>query len=330
MSQLNRKQFLKKLGWASASGAILSVSGVPGQEIKPVPTYLRGYEEIYHKDPRRAAIAWHRDSKWGLFVHYALASLRGMTAKRAIESKDKSSDQWKALKQGTAEEYAKLKDRFTAEKFDADFITDLALAAQMRYVNFTTRHLGDLYMFRTNVSEFSSVNSPAKRDLVAELALQCEKKGLGLFLYCPPDVARTEPQAIFDRNCTVLRELLTQYGPIAGIWLDGVGSYYEEPQAYSRIQEQYALIRSLQPQCLISFKQGTGTEDFVAPEGLMHTKKEAIAEKAWALNSGKRGDICTNMQTAPPAWIYMEGCEHITADEVLGPVSYTHLTLPTT
>ena len=116
----------------------------------------------------------------------------------------------------------------------------------------------------------------------------------------------------------MLRELLTQYGPIAGIWLDGVGSYYEEPQAYSRIQEQYALIRSLQPQCLISFKQGTGTEDFVAPEGLMHTKKEAIAEKAWALNSGKRGDICTNMQTAPPAWIYMEGCEHITADEVLG------------
>lgn len=318
MSQLNRKQFLKKLGWASASGAILTVSGVSGQEIKPVPTYLRGYEELYHKDPRRAAIAWHRDSKWGLFVHYALASLRGMTAKRAIESKDKSSDQWKALKQGTAEEYAKLKDRFTAEKFDADFITDLALAAQMRYVNFTTRHLGDLYMFRTNVSEFNSVNSPAERDLVAELALQCEKKGLGLFLYCPPDVARTEPQAIFDRNCTVLRELLTQYGPIAGIWLDGVGSYYEEPQAYSRIQEQYALIRSLQPQCLISFKQGTGTEDFVAPEGLMHTKKEAIAEKAWALNSGKRGDICTNMQTAPPAWIYMEGCEHITADEVLG------------
>jgi alpha-L-fucosidase len=37
-------------------------------------------------------------------------------------------------------EYAKLKDQFTADKFDAEAITDLALAAQMRYVNLTTRH----------------------------------------------------------------------------------------------------------------------------------------------------------------------------------------------
>ncbi len=318
MSPLTRKQFLKSIGWATASGTILTSSRADTEAIAALPTYLRGYEAQYQKDPRAAAVQWHRDARWGLFVHYALASLRGLTAKDAIESKDKSSGEWKALKQGTSEEYERLRNRFTAEKFDADFITDLALAAEMRYVNFTTRHLGELYMFRTSVSEFSSLNSPAKRDLVAELALQCEKKGLGLFLYCPPDVARTEPQETFDRNCTVIRELLTQYGPIAGIWLDGVGSYYEEPQAYARLNELYALIRSLQPQCLISFKQGTGTEDFVAPEGLMHTKKDAIAEKAWALNSGKRGDICTNMQTTPPAWIYLEGCEHINADQVLG------------
>ncbi len=134
---------------------------------------------------------------------------------------------------------------------------------------------------------------------------------------CSRHVARTEPQEVFDRNRTVIHELLTQYGPIAGIWLDGVGSYYEEPEAYRRIDELYSLIRSLQPQCLISFKQGTGTEDFVAPEELMHTKSDDIAQKAWALNAGKRGDICTNMQTAPPAWIYMNGCQHINAEQSL-------------
>lgn len=318
MSQWTRKQFLTSLGWTTVSGTMLMPCRAEAEALAALPTYLRGYEAQYQKNPREAAVQWHRDARWGLFVHYALASLRGLTAKSAIESKDKTSEEWKALKRGTSEEYTTLRDRFTAEKFDADFITDLALAAEMRYVNFTTRHLGDLYMFRTSVSEFTSLKSPARRDLVAELALQCEKKGLGLFLYCPPDVARTEPQETYDRNCTVIRELLTQYGPIAGIWLDGVGSYYEEPQAYARIKELYALIRSLQPQCLISFKQGTGAEDFVAPEGLMHTKKEAIAQKAWALNAGKRGDICTNMQTTPPAWIYMEGCEHINADQVLG------------
>ena len=318
MSQWTRKQFLTSLGWTTVSGTILTSRRAEAEAAVALPTYLRGYEAQYQKDPRGAAVQWHRDARWGMFVHYALASLRGLTAKSAVESKGKASDEWKALKQGTSEDYTKLRERFTAENFDADFITDLALAAEMRYVNFTTRHLGDLYMFRTSVSEFTSLKSPARRDLVAEMALQCQKKGLGLFLYCPPDVARTEPQETYDRNCTVIRELLTQYGPIAGIWLDGVGSYYEEPQSYTRINELYALIRSLQPQCLISFKQGTGTEDFVAPEGLMHTKKQAIAENAWTLNSGKRGDICTNMQTTPPAWIYMDGCEHINADQVLG------------
>ena len=161
------------------------------------------------------------------------------------------------------------------------------------------------------------MNSPARRDLVAELAVQCQKKGLGLFMYCPPDVARTEPQETFERNQTVVRELLTQYGPVAGIWLDGIGSYYTEPEAYRRINELYALIRSLQPQCLISFKQGTGTEDFVAPEGLMHVKDGPIATKAWALNAGKRGDICTNMQTNPPSWLYLDGCEHIDTTQTL-------------
>ena len=42
-----------------------------------------------------------------------------------------------------------------------------------------------------------------------------------------------------------------------------------------------------------------------------------VAEKAWALNAGKRGDICTNLQTAPPSWLYLEGCQHLNVDQVL-------------
>jgi alpha-L-fucosidase len=332
MTEQTRKQFLKTIA-AGISGLAIpagwglaqtrepnTAAGIPeAKDDSPaaIPSYLRSYEKLFRDNPRAAAVEWHRNAKWGLFVHYALHSRRGLTAREALKTKGESNAEWKKLKQGTAEENAQLKERFTAEKFDADFITDLALAAEMHYVNFTTRHLGDLYMFRTTVSTFTSVNSPARRDLVAELAEQCRKKGLGLFLYCPPDVARTEPQETFDRNCIVLRELLTQYGPLAGIWLDGIGSYYAEPEAYRRLDDLYALIRSLQPQCLISFKQGTGKEDFVAPEGLMHAKNDPLAQKAWELNRGKRGDICTNMQTAPSSWLYLEGCEHISADQAL-------------
>jgi len=319
----DRRQFLRDVGLTTVSAltfpARLRAAADPSAKAGPaIPSYLRGYEALYRENPRAAAVEWHRNAKWGLFIHYALESLRGLKASDVLAKKAEPGDEWKKFKAGGDVDYQALRDRFTAAKFDADFITDLALSAEMRYLNFTTRHRGELYMFRTRVSDFTSVNSPAKRDLVAELAVQCAQKGLGLFLYCPPDVARTEPPEMFERNCTVIRELLTQYGPVAGIWLDGIGSYYNEPEAYRRINELYALIRSLQPQCLISFKQGTGTEDFVAPEGLMHVKAGALAEKAWALNAGKRGDICTNMQTAPPSWLYLEGCDHIDADETLG------------
>lgn len=321
MTYPTRRQFLHRLGVASVAtlagraGPVRAASPTPAAAA--VPSYLRGYATQYRENPRAAAVQWHRDAKWGLFIHYALESLRGLKASDVLARKAEPGDEWKKYKAGGDVNYKALRDRFTADKFDADFITDLTLAAEMKYLNFTTRHRGDLYMFRTRVSDFTSLNSPAKRDLVAELAEQCAKKGLGLFLYCPPDVARTEPQEMFERNCTIVRELLTQYGPVAGIWLDGIGSYYNEPEAYRRINELYALIRSLQPQCLISFKQGTGNEDFVAPEGLMHAKGNAIAQQAWALNAGKRGDICTNMQTSPPSWLHLEGCDHIDADQTL-------------
>ncbi|MCK5070567.1 MAG: alpha-L-fucosidase [Desulfocapsa sp.] len=40
-----------------------------------------------------------------------------------------------------------------------------------------------MYFFDTKYSDFKSTNSPAKCDLVSELAESCEKKGLGLVLY---------------------------------------------------------------------------------------------------------------------------------------------------
>ena len=324
MPPTNRRQFLQTLGaaacspWMPATRADAATARPPPLSGSPVPSYLRGYEALYCENPRAAALEWHRNAKWGLFVHYALESLRGLTAADVAAKKAEPGDGWEKIKAGGDVDYQALRDRFTAEKFDADFITDLALSAEMRYINFTTLHRGGLYMFRTRVSDFTSVNSPARRDLVAELAVQCEKKGLGLFLYCPPDLARTAPPEMFGRNCTVIRELLTHYGPVAGIWFEGVGSYYKEPAAYRRLHELYALIRSLQPQCLISFKQGAGIEEFVAPGGLMPSKPGAVAEKAWALDAGKRDDICTSLQTSPPAWLYLEGCEHLNVDETLG------------
>ena len=45
-----------------------------------------------------------------------------------------------------------------------------------------------------------------------------------------------------------LRELLTNYGEIGGIWFDGM---WDQPDAPWRIDETYGLIHALQPQALI-------------------------------------------------------------------------------
>ncbi len=320
---------------------MLTVWGCQGEIRLPVcnahvPSYLNGYERLYAEDPHKAAIQWFTDAKFGLFVHYALASLcKEGKAEYLRMVKDKGND--KANEE--------LFDRFDARKFNADAICDLAIAAKMKYVTFTTQHLGRMYMYDTKVSNFTSTNSPAQRHLVAEMASACQKKVLGLFLYVPPEVARTDDEHI-EHNHTILTELLTKYGPIAGIWFDGINNYDNEPENYKRLSETYALVRSLQPQCLISFKDGAiGEEDFITPEHFLFptpikwdTKERQerweVKRQRWERKhrarwekyfKNKPAEINTVMQQCanrdgvgkPSGWINDESARHLTADEVM-------------
>ena len=61
-------------------------------------------------------------------MHYGLYSLLGR-------------GEWvQYVEQIPLAQYEKLAEDFTASGFDADFITDLALEAGMKYVNITTMH----------------------------------------------------------------------------------------------------------------------------------------------------------------------------------------------
>ncbi|MGD8240023.1 MAG: alpha-L-fucosidase [Armatimonadota bacterium] len=284
-----------------------------------VPDYLPGYECEYAGDPRGAAIAWLRDKRLGLFIHYNLASLLPHGKRSYLELV--SQPQGDTLTSAT-----ELLPQFTAEHFDAGAIADLAVSAGMGYVNLTTRHLGGLYLFRTTLSDFTSLNSPAKRDLVGEMAEACRKRRLGLFLYVPPQVTVTTDDQI-EHNHTWLRELLTQYGPVAGMWFDGINNFYRDPERYTRLSETYAFVRELQPQCLISFKEGaTGEEDFAAPEhgslrafhGLPErTPKhhEPFVEIKQAV-AAKHVDVNTTLQVGRGLWHNDAAARHMTPDEV--------------
>ncbi len=289
-----------------------------------LPSYLDGYVDLYRESPREAALQWFREAKYGLFLHYGLYSLLGR-------------HEWVQLREKIyVAEYEKLKDRFTAESFDAEHIADFAVDCEMKYINITTRHHDSFCLFDTAESDFNSVNSPAGRDLVGELAEACAKRGLGLCLYyshgrdwrhphapnndqwprsARPEYDPPEPsyaygeehdlQIYLDFMTAQITELLTNYGPVAAIWLDGISTPASGDYAQFKCQELYDYIHGLQPQVLVSYKQGLlGTEDFLAPE------HEAVD------TAGRPGEICNTM--APGSWGYNAETagQHKTAEEV--------------
>ncbi len=325
-----------------------------------VPPHLRDYEDVWRDSPRDASHQWFSEARFGLFVHYALCSLiptgkpgliEKMGGKKGLVSLLEASPAEVAEAPISAAERAhclavkeELFNGFTAENFDAEVFCDLAEAAGMRYITLTTKHLGGLHLFDTTVSEFKAPNTPAGRDLVAEMTAACARRGLGYFHYVPPHVARTDGEH-WDRNSTILRELLTNYGPVAGIWFDGIGLYNRAPENYTRLSEKFAMIRELQPHALISFKEGAiGEEDFVTPEHFLlphpvqwdtparqgqwemrleRWRKQYAPERV-ALFDNTLCEINTVMQEcqgrdargSQGGWINDESVRHLTADEV--------------
>lgn len=302
-----------------------------------IPNYLKGYEELYAIDPRKAALTWFSQARYGLFLHYGLYSLPGR-------------HEWIQLKEKIPlPEYAKLADEFTADRFDADVITDLAVEAGMKYVNLTTRHHDSFCLFKTRETPFNSLNPPCGRDLVGELAEACDRKALGLCLYyshgrdwrhphapnndqwggdARPEYNPPEPsyaggdaydlQEYLDFMTRQITELLTQYGPVASIWLDGIAVPLSGQADAFRCQDLYDHIHRLQPQVLVSYKQGlTGTEDYFAPEHGLPDQ----ADDSW-----KRGrmdgkidhpiEVCTTM--CPHSWGYnrSEAGQHLNEKQV--------------
>ena len=326
---MNRRDFLKTISMSVFAASIprkLFAAGKNRQyDFSKVPSYLSGYETLYRKNPREAALQWFKNAKFGLFIHYGLYSLLGR-------------HEWVQFREKIpVKEYEKHIERFTAGKFDADFITDLALDAGMKYINITTRHHDSFCLFDTKQTEFNSVNSPAKRDLVGELAEQCAKKGLGMFFYyshgrdwrhphapnndewggsARPKFDTPEPTYKFDREHDLrkyldfmtaqITELLTNYGPIAGIWLDGIAVPRSGDHTKFRCQELYDMIHSMQPQVLVSYKQSLlGTEDFRAPE------------RHWKGETDIPLEICDTLQ--PRGWGYIkeDDGKHKTPDQVM-------------
>ena len=205
---------------------------------------------------RLAAREWYRDAKFGMFIHWGVYSLLG-------------NGEWVMQNRGVrVPEYEWLAATFNPERFDAEAWVSIARAAGMKYITITARHHDGFSMFGSRASRYNIVDwTPFRRDPMQELADACRRNGLKLFFYYSqldwhhPDyfprgnTGRSTGRAeagTWDRYLdfmdTQLEELLTNYGPLGGIWFDGM---WDKPDASWRLDRTYALIHRLQPAALI-------------------------------------------------------------------------------
>src|SRR6202158_5173038 len=194
--------------------------------------------------------------KFGMFIHWGVYSVLG-------------DGEWvlhdRKLK---LDEYNRLPAFFDPEKFDAQTWVALAKAAGMKYITITSRHHDGFAMFDSKVSDWNIVQrTPYKKDPLKMLADECHRQGIKLFFYHSqldwhnPDyfpLGRTgyasgrpaggDFNRYLDYMDSQLRELLTNYGEIGGIWFDGM---WDKPDAEWRLTRTYGLIHQLQPQAMV-------------------------------------------------------------------------------
>lgn len=148
---------------------------------------------------------------------------------------------------------------FNPKKLDCRQWARAARSANMSYGCLTTKHHSGFCIWDTKTTDYNVMNSPLKRDVVREYVDAFRKEGLKVMLYYSildthhrirPNMPITREK--IDMIKAQLHELLTGYGPVTALIIDG----WDAP--WSRIsydtvpfKEIYDYIKSLQPECLV-------------------------------------------------------------------------------
>jgi len=153
---------------------------------------------------------------------------------------------------------------FNPTRLDAGQWVEVALETGFKTIILTAKHHDGFCLWPSSYTEHSVKNSPWQQgggDVVRQLADACAAAGLKMGLYLSP-WDRHEPTygnspAYNLFYLAQLRELLTNYGPLAEVWFDGACG--EGPNGKKQVydfQAYWALVRQLQPQAVIFSDEG--------------------------------------------------------------------------
>ncbi len=228
---------------------------------------------------------WWTDARFGMFIHWGLYA-------------EAARHEWvKKRERITDEDYQKYFEVFDPDLFDPNDWAKMAKNAGMKYAVITTKHHEGFCMFDSKFTDYKSVNTPYKKDIIKKWVLAFRDEGLKIGFYYSlidwhnPDytIDRVHPQSAstdeeykelnkgrdMDKYRKYLKnqvkELLTNYGTVDIIWLD-----YSFPGKNGKGHEDWdsenllKMVRELQPGIIVNDRldllDKKGGWDFTTPE----------------------------------------------------------------
>jgi len=225
-------------------------------------------EPAWLKAKPEAVSSW-QDDKFGMFLCWGPVTLTGLEigwsrgAPRGGEFRVREG-------QGPTpvEIYDNLYKKWKPDKFDAREWVQVAKDAGQKYMIFLVKHHDGFCLYDSKLTDYKSTGTEAawKHDVMADVAEACHEAGLKLIIYYSqpdwhhPDYRTKNHHRYIEYLHGQIRELLTNYGRIDGLWFDLGG----KPEDWDSV-ELFRMARQLQPDLIINNRCGL-PGDFDTPE----------------------------------------------------------------
>lgn len=297
---------------------------------------------IAHPKPEwlEARLAWFRSLRFGIILHWGPYSQWDCCESWALVPEDDWSRRdeircWTERDKDLARfqrDYWDLPRTFNPVHFDPKKWAASIAASCAKYVCFTTKHHDGFCMWDTATTDYKITGeiSPYRVDVTRQLFDACREAGLAISVYFSKPDWHCEHYWDPAKNPThrgantlddperwerfvqfthaQIRELMSDYGPVDILWLDGGWVKGKED---IRMAEMVAMARELQPGLIVVNRSvGDEFEDFVTPE--RELPDEALPS-TW--------EACLPLC---PDWKYVEGQTPRKAEEIVREIRYAN------
>ena len=233
-------------------------------------------------------IDWFKRAKYGLFIHFGLYSF--FEGEYKGERSSNYAEWIQSYFRISNSEMEKVASVFNPRNLDVGEWVRFAASNGFKYIIFTAKHHDGFAMFDSKINDYNITNTPLNRDILKELAIECNNHNIKLGVYYSQDLDWHEKDGggyntinddcagtswsnnwdfsdndknfdnyFYGKCLPQIKEIMTNYGEIAIAWFD-IPFTLSKKQS----QEVWDLVKKCQPNCLINSRLGNGIYDYVS------------------------------------------------------------------